>query len=63
MMERRRFLKYSTAMIGLGAGRPMKTNAQGEMSARQFLLHQAKRRRELWGLLGDLPLKHKPKPQ
>jgi hypothetical protein len=32
------------------------------MTARQFALHQAKRRRELWGLLGDLPLEHKPKP-
>jgi hypothetical protein len=40
----------------------MKTNAQREVSAKQFVLHQAKRRRELWGLLGDLPLKHKPKP-
>lgn len=62
MIERREFLKYSTAMIGLGAGLVMNTSAQGEMSARQFVLHQARRRRELWDLLGDLPLKHKPKP-
>ena len=62
MIERREFLKYSTAMIGLGAGLVMNTSAQREMSARQFVLHQARRRRELWDLLGDLPLKHKPKP-
>jgi hypothetical protein len=62
MIERREFLKYSTAMIGLGAGLVMNTSAQGEMSARQFVLHQARRRRKLWDLLGDLPLKHKPKP-
>jgi hypothetical protein len=33
----------------------------GEMSAKQFAEHQSRRRKELWGLLGDLPAPREPK--
>jgi dienelactone hydrolase len=33
-----------------------------ELSAEQFAASQAKRRKELWGLLGDLPWQHQPRP-
>jgi cephalosporin-C deacetylase-like acetyl esterase len=62
MIDRRQFLEYTSAIIGLGAGLRMNTRAQGLKSPRQFALQQVKRRRELWGLLGDLPLDHKPVP-
>jgi len=32
------------------------------MSKAAFAAHQAKRRKELWSLLGDLPREHKPQP-
>ena len=34
-----------------------------DMSAKQFAEHQARRRKELWGLLGDLPAPREPKGQ
>jgi len=58
-MHRRAFLQRSGAMLSLGA------LAMAELSSaeptREFEQHQAKRRQELWGLLGDLPERRAPK--
>jgi hypothetical protein len=57
---RRDFLKQSGAALALGGGseKPMGK----PMKAREFVAHQQSRRKELWGLLGDLPWGHKPAP-
>ncbi len=60
--RRRDFLQYSTALLGFGASLPMTTRAQTNFSKKEFASYQQKRRRELWSLLGGLPLKHRPKP-
>lgn len=59
--NRRDFLRQSGAVLALGgsgSGKPMEKT----MSARGFTAHQQARRKELWGLLGDLPWDHKPAP-
>ncbi len=53
---RREFLKQSAAMVALRAGQSM------EKTSREFDRYQQARRKELWGLLGDLPWDHKPAP-
>lgn len=57
---RRAFLQSSAAVLGSAAMAPLvaTSEAQGESS---FEVQQEKRRRELWGLLGDLPWNHRPK--
>jgi hypothetical protein len=60
-MQRRRFLTYSAGLVGTGMDFSMKS--QGIVKTKRgFSLHQARRRRELWSLLGDLPANHRPKP-
>jgi hypothetical protein len=63
--HRRDFLKQSAAMLALGTdasaggqGAPTVQPQTGEA----FSAFQARRRKELWGLLGDLPWDHKPGP-
>jgi dienelactone hydrolase len=58
--ERRRFLKSSLAALTAGGLRPME--AQINMSFEAFTARQLRRRKELWGLLGDLPWDHRPAP-
>jgi len=58
--SRREFLQASAAVLGSTAVAPFEASGmQGDSS---FAAQQEKRRRELWGLLGDLPWKHQPKP-
>jgi acetyl xylan esterase AXE1 len=60
-MRRREFIKLAAAASGAAAG-----NSSFVMSSNptddSFPSHQEKRRKELWGLLGDLPWNHKPGP-
>ncbi len=63
--HRRDFLKQSAALLALGTeasaggqGGPAAQPQAGEA----FAAFQARRRKELWGLLGDLPWDHKPGP-
>lgn len=59
-MDRRAFL-HESACLSLGAGLAM-TDAQAAVPTRaEFDAHQAKRRQELWSLLGDLPQRREPK--
>lgn len=58
--DRREFLKQSSALFSLGL--PMKLPQVGGRQIKAFTAYQEKRRKELWGLLGDLPWKHKPAP-
>src|SRR5260370_42280692 len=59
-MIRRTFLQRSAAFMGMGALGSMTESAHAEPSLEQFQAHQSKRRKELWSLLGDLPLRTKP---
>ena len=61
--HRRDFLKQSAAMLALG--NEASAGGQGRATPRPpageaFSAFQAKRRKELWSLLGDLPWDHKP---
>ena len=59
-MQRREFLANSGTALGIG----MLNQSEGEVpmkGAHHFQRHQAKRRRELWSLLGDLPALRTPK--
>ena len=63
--HRRDFLKQSAAMLALG--NEASAGGQGRATPRPpageaFSAFQAKRRKELWSLLGDLPWDHKPGP-
>jgi len=58
-------MKHSAAWLGLGAGLPMSLRANLQSTVRTkptFTAYQEQRRKELWGLLGDLPWKHQPAP-
>jgi len=55
-MNRREFVQQSSAALAFSAGAESVAN----MTKRQFSAFQQKRRRELWRLLGDLPLNHRP---
>jgi hypothetical protein len=62
---RRQFLQTSAALFATQAvpfnniPADMQTPAQTTSS---FVANQGKRRKELWGLLGDLPWRHQPEP-
>jgi hypothetical protein len=61
-MDRRKFLQKSMlATASLGTFQRGETAvADEDLMADKFSAHQANRREELWGLLGDLPRNHKP---
>ncbi len=61
-IQRREFLKTSAQMLAAGATLSLPALRAAERSAREFAAYQEKRRKELWGLLGDLPWQHKPGP-
>ena len=58
-LERRGFLKVCAASACVKAGLTMPV--QAATAAPDFLAYQARRRDELWGLLGDLPERDPPK--
>ncbi len=66
-MRRRSFLQNLTAGLTLGAGFSMTSPGFSQsgndkpMNKEAFAAFQAKRRKELWGLLGDLPAPRQPK--
>jgi cephalosporin-C deacetylase-like acetyl esterase len=60
-MNRRTFLQRSTALLGLGFSFAMNDSAPADQKSADFAAFQAKRREELWRLLGDLPQKRPPK--
>lgn len=57
-LHRRLFLESSLALLGMGW--QMTSAGNTDMTHADFTAHQAKRRRELWGLLGDLPTDYEP---
>ena len=60
---RRQFLGTSAAIVGSAAAPTMSGHvATSDASTGSFASLQEKRRRELWGLLGDLPWRHRPGP-
>jgi hypothetical protein len=59
--SRREFLAHSTALMGLGIGSRLNSKKGGPPGYKEFAAFQARRRRELWGMLGDLPLRHQPR--
>jgi len=62
---RREFLRDSAALLAWGTSPTMRTLASTNSSAqseKEFASHQQERRKELWGLLGDLPWQNKPGP-
>ena len=64
--RRRDFLKASAALLGLermwSVAAQTKSVASPGASREDFGAFQAKRRKELWSLLGDLPWEHRPRP-
>ena len=60
LIHRREFLKSTGT--ALAAGTTMATSASSDQPRGQFLAFQARRRKELWALLGDLPWQHQPGP-
>jgi hypothetical protein len=60
--DRRDFLKQSAALMALGGTPPVTTENVSQESPQEFSAFQARRRKELWSLLGDLPWDHKPRP-
>lgn len=64
LRSRREFLAHSTALVGMGIDLSPSPARKGETAyrvPREFAAFQERRRRELWGLLGDLPQNHKPR--
>src|SRR5262249_55676753 len=61
-LDRRDFLKQSAATIAVASSGSPISAAQSIKTKREFAAYQQKRRKELWGLLGDLPFNHRPKP-
>src|SRR5262245_44795258 len=59
-MRRRTFLKQSAALVGMETSYAMSALRQPPQGRKEFEAYQARRRRELWDLLGDLPERHKP---
>jgi len=57
-MHRRSFLQSSTALFALGADSAVSDSA---LSDESFEAYQARRRKELWNLLGDLPEQRPPR--
>ena len=62
MKHRREFLKSSAAMLASGMGLGMATHKPQKLTSEEFQAFQARRRKELWSLLGDLPWDHQPRP-
>jgi cephalosporin-C deacetylase-like acetyl esterase len=65
LSHRRDFLMHSASMLALGAVSDAEIKVitdPSKLSPKQFADYQAKRRKELWGLLGDLPWNHRPAP-
>ena len=60
--DRRDFLKQTAALLAAGGVQPMNGNPMTERSRAEFTAYQARRRKELWSLLGDLPWSHKAGP-
>jgi hypothetical protein len=60
--HRRAFLKSSFAVLASGMGFSMPAQPQQELTPEEFQAFQAKRRKELWILLGDLPWDYQPRP-
>ena len=60
--QRRDFLKVSAQLMAFGAALPGWGEGGPTSDAKQFAAYQERRRKELWGLLGDLPWQHKPAP-
>ena len=63
--HRRDFLKTSAAVLALGAESPAGAQPRSggaPQAAEPFADYQARRRQELWGLLGQLPWSHRPGP-
>jgi hypothetical protein len=60
-MDRRTFLRGVAASLGLKASLAMTAPLHAAPDAEEFQAKQARRRQELWGLLGDLPEKREPK--
>jgi len=60
--HRRDFLKQSAAMLAWEGLPPATGSPRGPMSKTAFAAYQSKRRKELWGLLGDLPWQHPSGP-
>jgi hypothetical protein len=59
-MQRRDFLQRSAILLGWGAAQAMSEPAHAEPAGEPFQQQQARRRKELWGLLGDLPERRTP---
>lgn len=59
MWTRRDFLRSSAVSIALPGARSL-VRQTGEASGQDFAAFQERRRKELWGLLGDLPWQHRP---
>lgn len=60
--QRRDFLKQSAALLAWSGILPMASGPKTTMSKSSFENYQARRRKELWNLLDDLPWRHKPGP-
>ncbi|HKF59482.1 MAG TPA: alpha/beta hydrolase family protein [Blastocatellia bacterium] len=60
--SRRRFMAQCGTLLVPGALSPMKAApaSTASLSAEEFAAYEERRRKELWGLLGDLPWNHKP---
>jgi dienelactone hydrolase len=62
---RRRFLESSAALLASTASVLNHSSLEAEgfgQPGTSFVSHQEHRRKELWGLLGDLPWQHRPAP-
>jgi hypothetical protein len=62
---RRKFVRDTAALLAWGAKPTMRTFASTDKSGqpeKEFAAHQEERRKQLWGLLGDLPWQRKPGP-
>ncbi|MCI0337093.1 MAG: acetylxylan esterase [Acidobacteria bacterium] len=62
LLHRRDFLKQTASTVAVGPSLSSMTTTQSPKTKSDFTAYQQRRRRELWSLLGDLPLKHRPKP-
>lgn len=59
-MHRRSFLLRAGVALGVGSGLRMTDSLHADADRDDFAAHQQGRRRELWGLLGDLPTRRPP---
>ncbi len=61
--NRREFLRSSAAVLAAGGSQTSSSEANSRNpEERDFPRYQKRRRKELWGLLGDLPWDHRPGP-